>query len=349
MTSYLSDKIKILSIISILLVLYIHSGFFSGELEGMPFNRYVQEMISDKIGRCAVPLFYIVSGYLFFYKVPNGMYSIFEKMKKRVRTLVIPYIIAAVFFVVFGVFVTIIPGTNQFINNSACLLLFEKNWITVFVSIFYDAVNGCPMAFQLWFLRDLIILILFASLWYFLFRYLKWRWIIIVFALNYFSIKYFPIYALFWFSLGGALVQLNIAKENTKTGILLLVLFLVLCSLQLFYSDLLLWTYFEIPITLLGVTSIWFMYGLFVSPQFSLQNYSWLSKACSFTFFIYLFHEPTLNIVRKLIVFVLGKNETGYLVSYLVSPWIFIILAIIVGLGLKKHIPKLYEIAVGGR
>jgi hypothetical protein len=53
--------------------------------------------------------------------------------------------------------------------------------------------------------------------------------------------------------------------------------------------------------------------------------------------------------VRKLIVFVLGKNETGYLVSYLVSPLIFIILAIIVGLGLKKYIPKLYEIAVGGR
>jgi surface polysaccharide O-acyltransferase-like enzyme len=103
MTLYLSEKLKVLSAVSILLVLYIHSGFHADEIEGMVFNESVQEMISGMIGRCAVPLFYMISGYLFFYKIPNGMYSIFDKMKKRVRTLLIPYIIAAIFFIAFGV------------------------------------------------------------------------------------------------------------------------------------------------------------------------------------------------------------------------------------------------------
>jgi surface polysaccharide O-acyltransferase-like enzyme len=209
MTTHLSDKIKILSLASILIVLYIHSGFHSNEIEGMAFNNYVQKMISGMIGRCAVPLFYIISGYLFFYKVPNGIYSIFEKMKKRVRTLVIPYIIGCIFFVVFGVLVAIIPGTGKFMNGSVLPIL-EESWKTILISVFYDAGTGMPMAAQLWFLRDLIILVTLSPLWYLLYKHLKWTWIIAVFILNYFSINYLPVYALFWFGLGGYLVY-NIA------------------------------------------------------------------------------------------------------------------------------------------
>ena len=65
---YLSDKIKLLSLFSIILVLYIHSGFhnYPNEILGMKFNNMLQELISEKIGRCAVPLFYMISGFLFF-------------------------------------------------------------------------------------------------------------------------------------------------------------------------------------------------------------------------------------------------------------------------------------------
>jgi surface polysaccharide O-acyltransferase-like enzyme len=51
----------------------------------MIFILHAQRMISDLIGLCAVPLFYIISGYLFFYKVPAGIHSIFEKIKKRIK------------------------------------------------------------------------------------------------------------------------------------------------------------------------------------------------------------------------------------------------------------------------
>ena len=53
MTQYLSDKFKVLSLISIILVLYIHSGFhdYPNEIQGMIFNANLQNFISGMIGR----------------------------------------------------------------------------------------------------------------------------------------------------------------------------------------------------------------------------------------------------------------------------------------------------------
>lgn len=79
MNQYLSDKIKILSFYAIILVLYIHSNFhnYPHEILGMEMNHILQNTISVIIGQCAVPLFYMISGYLFFSKC--------EKHKKYYR------------------------------------------------------------------------------------------------------------------------------------------------------------------------------------------------------------------------------------------------------------------------
>ena len=62
---------------------------------------YLQHFLSGLLGRCAVPLLYLISGYLFFQDVPEGLRSVSLKIKKRFRTLLIPYMIGCVFFVVF--------------------------------------------------------------------------------------------------------------------------------------------------------------------------------------------------------------------------------------------------------
>lgn len=148
MNQYLSDKLRILSFISILLVLYIHSGFHPDEIAGMALNDKVQEFLSGMMGRCAVPLFYIISGYLFFLKVTDGMKSIYGKITKRVRTLLVPYIIGCLFFVAFGVAMAALPWTSRFMNSSV-LPLFQKPTAEILCSIFYDAGSDSPCAFQL--------------------------------------------------------------------------------------------------------------------------------------------------------------------------------------------------------
>ena len=215
MTQYLSDKLRVLSLVSIILVLYIHSGFHADEIEGMLLNDRVQTFVSGMMGRCAVPLFYVISGYLFFLKVPEGMTSVFGKMRKRVRTLVIPYIIGCLFCVGFGVLMAVLPGVSKYMNSSV-MPLFEQPLVNILCSIFYDAGNGSPCAFQLWFLRDLIIIVAMAPLWYLCLKYLKWTFIVVAFGLTYLHIPHAPFYALFWFVLGGQLVNAKIVTGGGK-------------------------------------------------------------------------------------------------------------------------------------
>ena len=351
MTQYLSDKLRVLSLISIILVLYIHSGFHADEIEGMVMNDRVQEFVSGMMGRCAVPLFYVISGYLFFLKVPEGMKSIYGKMRKRVGTLVVPYIIGCLFFVGFGVLMAVLPGVSKYMNSSL-MPLFFKPIGEILRSIFYDAGNGTPCAFQLWFLRDLILIVATSPLWYLCLKHLKWGFVAVVFVLTYFDVPHVPFLSLFWFVLGGQLTKAKIEMGGvgrTKVAIFGLCLFLIISIIQLFFPDIIDWGLLRIPIILLGIIGAWGLYDVVFGKDFSLSRHQWFATACQFTFFIYLFHEPTLNIVRKLIVVVLGKNEFGYMASYLISPWIFTVCAVFAGLLFRKYLPRVYDVCTGGR
>lgn len=343
MTQFLSDKLRVLSLISILFVLYIHSGFHSNEIEGMIWNYRCQEFISGMLGRCAVPLFYVISGYLFFLKVPNGIKSIYAKIQKRIRTLLVPYIIGCLFFVLFGVIIAITPGISKYVNGSV-MPLFNEPFYQIICRIFYD-----PCAFQLWFLRDLILIVATSPIWYLLLKHLRWILIVICFGFTYLHIPFVPFFALFWFLLGGQLVQVINRYGGASLTVLSTVVFFLLSIVQLFMPDMIDWELLKNPIIILGLISVWGLYDMVLGKDFKLCEHRWLATACQFTFFIYLFHEPTLNIVRKLIVVILGKNEYGYLISYLISPWIFTICFVFVGLQFRKYLPKVYHVCTGGR
>ena len=68
MKQHLSDKLKIMSFLAILVVLFIHAGLPNTLYpDGLMQIAYViREIIARIIGDNAVPLFYVISGYLFF-------------------------------------------------------------------------------------------------------------------------------------------------------------------------------------------------------------------------------------------------------------------------------------------
>lgn len=171
--------------------------------------------------------------------------------------------------------------------------------------------------------------------------------------LTYFDVPHVPFYSLFWFVLGGQFtkVKIELGRENSVINVelLALCLFIVLSIVELFFPDIVDWSLLRIPIILFGILGSWGVYDVVIRKEFSLSQHRWLATACQFTFFIYLFHETTLNVVRKLIVVIIGKNDVGYLVSYLLSPWIFIIVSIPVAAFLKRHFVSIYKVCVGYR
>lgn len=91
------------------------------------------------------------------------------------------------------------------------------------------------------------------------------------------------------------------------------------------------------------------LYDRIVRKDFRLKDASLLNMACGFTFFIYLYHEPTLNVVRKILVIPLGHSPVSFALSYLLSPWIYAAIAIVVGKCFKALLPKVYGVMMGGR
>lgn len=348
MNEYLSLKLKVLSSISIVMVLYIHMFYTEGI--GMKTLSFIEDIIGDGICRIAVPLFYVISGYLFFLKMPDGVKSIFGKLKKRIHTLFIPYILTNVltfiFFVVVNVFTILVPKIDVVVNTHIFDTIKDGFWPT-FKLIFLTP----PIAFQLWFLRDLMMVMLFSP-----FIYLLIKWIssfkfgalfcFIVLSMLFILIgDSLTLSAFVWFSMGAVLSISNFNLKKTVKNKSVYILFLIYLGWSIYGA------YYNLSnsimrfIPFIGIPSIWFIYDMAFG---SWAESTYIQEFCQYPFFIYLIHEPTLNIFKK-IPLLISSNQIMLIVCYLTIPILFYITGSIVGHLCKQHISHAYNVFVGGR
>lgn len=351
MSQYTSDKLRILSFVCILLVLYIHSAFhlYSNEILGMTFNIQLQAA-ANNITQIAVPAFFAISGFLYFRNV-ECVNDIFAKIKRRCRTLLLPFILAALFFPLFFVTIELIPGVNKFINGSSHISVYQQPPLfLLFKYVFFASRDSYyPIAFHLWFLRDLIIIVFLSPVIYILKKVAKsltFLFFVIAYCI---TDGYFQRFmeSLMWFMTGACLIPYVIERKSIKLP------FLVAVAIVFLISNL---VDIAIPLYLLHVVQIfsglclmWGAYDYLISPEYELQKHVFAKLVCGYTFFIYLYHEPSLNIVRKILILPFGQTSFSFAFSYLLSPLVFTFLAIIVGWFLKNNIPQFYSVLTGGR
>lgn len=178
------------------------------------FNVISQFFSADGIAQLAVPTFFIISGYYFFYHVNSfdrGVYT--AKIKKRVRTLFVPYLlwngIPILGIVAFRFFAGLKDGTSL-------SLISEFGDSIGWLRAFWDRgePKGHPFDVPLWYIRDLMVLSIFSPLIYFLIRKLGIIYVAIVcclFLTNlWFHTAGLDSRAWFFFSLGAYLSLNNI-------------------------------------------------------------------------------------------------------------------------------------------
>lgn len=346
MSQYLSDKLRLLSFVSIVLVLYIHSTFHytDAEVGGMLLNYYLQEPISSMLGRLAVPMFFAMSGFLFFRGTEENEKKVFQKQRRRIKTLLIPYLLAASFMPI--VFLLLkLTGLLDFLVSKSFYYLSEPWWKILFRVFLYNVPDEGPFAFHLWFLRDLIIVVCFTPLLWRLKR-LKFgieAFMAILFVLLLFDVQ--PAKAFFWFCLGAQFFQ----KQSPTSLAFVGLLFYVIVSLFQIVFPNEAWRYFEIPMTAIGVLSVWYSYDKLMPQTFSLISHKWLDLLCQSTFFIYLYHIPLKVFVSKSMMLALHPSSSAYAFCYLFSPWITIACLVMIALLLHKFFPRFYSVLVGGR
>lgn len=342
--SYNSQKIKILSFWMIVMVVYIHSYYL--EAESMALPNFVQRL-GGSITSVAVPLFYAISGFLFF----NGIQQVeqcWPKIKKRVSTLLVPYVIWNIIFVLWYVVLAYTPGVSAFVNSDMLSDLSLSHPIDTFNYLFIK-----PAGFQMWFLRDLILFVICSPLLYLLIKYTKWFAFIIVLCATGWMTR-------FWmtsFVLGGTLAicynnGLDMFRNKRKQVFMAcLVLYFTHCVLNAFgllsadneIAD----HYIGQVFMVVPMVAIWGGYDFTIKESYKPSKH--FALILNFTFFLFLFHEPVFNIIKKLGVKAIGNGDIQLVILYLVNPGIMIAIAVAVGIVLKRVFPKIYSISVGGR
>lgn len=355
MIEYLSQKIKAVSFFAIIMVIILHcynldmyQKINALEVEKNT-NWFIQTIISYGATRIAVPLFFIISGYLFFFTF-NGNSDFILKIKKRFNTLVIPYLFWSFFGILFYYVLQSIPQTQEFFSKKPIREYSTGELLDVaFINI---------IPYQLWFIRDLIILTLVSPAIYFLIKKLNFWFLLFILPfwfLNQDSI-FFASESILFFSLGVFLtlhyqksLELILPKKYMIIATILWMMFLLLKIVAEKYGyipSIGIQILHKISI-LFGIISFWSLYDLlFKANPSGIQKYKPLF---AFTFFIYAFHEPILTIIKKGLFYILGKQENKLILVYVLSPFLTIVICLIVGYCLKKLLPNVFKLITGNR
>ena len=113
-----------------------------------PWYTCFAHLFSQIIPRISVPLFFFISGFLFFKNMESFSMSLYkQKLRKRVRTLLVPYVFWNVLAVLIYMAKKEIAGADYELN------------ITDWILAFWDFKGMyTPACLPLWFIRDLMVL-----------------------------------------------------------------------------------------------------------------------------------------------------------------------------------------------
>lgn len=379
MNEYLSRKIKVLSFLSIILVLYLHSSiggefvFWKITESAGPVNNIVVLFLSQGITRIAVPLFMLISGYLFFRNV-SCVGQITNKYKSRLRTLVVPFFFWEFLWVLIIMGVVFLGTKAGLVNDSFRQTVYADDLVWG-QSLLMAILRPVPV-WQLWFLRDLICLVIISPIIYYLTKSLKLVPVLSLIAiLSYIFINGDICYKFFegcylnrssssvvFFMIGAYFAICNqkivLKKCINKNLPLLLGVIWSLSLLVRAYLSCVNESYyiscmsFQLSV-LAGILFVWTGYDI-VAERYRLD---WLNEYLPYTFFVYCFHIPIMTYLSILLRFGILKvlfglaPQTGivYLLDYFITPVLVFFIAIIVAKVSKKYVPGLYNISTGGR
>lgn len=296
--------------------------------------------------RFPVPLFFFISGFLFFYNIKVYNKEIYKKkIKSRVKTLLIPYLVwnlaaIAVTFLVQSFIPDSMRGTAKSIVDFRI-----SDWIASFLG------GAFPYNQPLWFIRNLIVISLLTPLVYFWIKYCKLIGICVLSLLWYFdfwsSINFLDIGTIFWFTLGAYFGYFKINfVDISKTFLRVPFLSLFMLFFVLLFVDKSIWrSYFANINIFLECSCMVGFSAILIERGWHICN---LLKRSAF--FIYCYHYIIMGkVLGILFLLIKPKDDLEMFEVFLLRPIFAIALGILLYAFLKKFFPKLTAIIVGSR
>jgi surface polysaccharide O-acyltransferase-like enzyme len=251
-----------------------------------------------------------MSSYLYFLNTDGSLAGFIAKMKKRARTLLIPFCFGHCQGLPF-IWLCKHSADGQILLKGHIVDFTARQWLqTIFIN---------PIPYQLWFVRDLMVLIILSPL---LYQGIKHYWRLLL-ALAFIGWILVPDVwqnsseALLFFIVGASLsVHQPQRIENNYARFSIIWMFLDAacpaqnCAAICQCAAKLIFGIFKLSV-LVGVFACWSFYDrLFRDTQ---NTNKALLKLSAFTFFIYASHEPVLTVFKKVLFVILGETVMGHL------------------------------------
>jgi surface polysaccharide O-acyltransferase-like enzyme len=359
-------------------VVFIHSPIVPRTDGGLFY--VVFTLFSEIIPRVSVPFFFFISGYLFFYRrwgnrnpqSSAGESTVsefdrktyFQKLKKRCRTLLVPYVFwnAAWIFVclsqipIIYTFFKAYPLADDFVS------LLEHFWAS---PLWMTISKEWPICVQFWFIRDLMVIIVLSPILYWGIKKLKFVFLVLLCLLyfassslrigdnflnfNLFSITGFNVEAIFFFTLGAG-YSLNSRlwlRDFSKFQVSVFILYPILVVLDLISRN-------EIVHKIQILVGIVFFANLvtrFIMIQKNKKIESFLLFLGSSSFFLFALHQPWLKErTRDIVQRILPATTDLYQISgYFLQIFLCIIISGITYYFSRKFFPRTTNLVTGGR
>lgn len=133
--NYFWKKKTIISYFLCILVFWIHiSSFNNYKFDDSVCSRvywYIDVFLTKIITPVAVPLFFIISGVLFFRNYNSDCYI--KKLKTRIKTLVVPYLSWNIIYTLFAIATSYSFISNYFIGREKFVITLKNVLLSVFL------------------------------------------------------------------------------------------------------------------------------------------------------------------------------------------------------------------------
>lgn len=335
-----SRQLDVLRAVLVIAVLWIHAYAVNGSPSTA--SEWMQYIISQQVGRIAIPGLFLLSGLLFFRAGWQGHRWFAHKIMRRARTLLVPYVVWGTLCMVGGYLISRSPW-------SWCVRRPIAEYTLVDLAV--GAVWSNPIAYHLWFLRDLFLLCLLSPLLCILVAPLRLVTSICLGAIWFMGVDV-PVLGGeggFFFTSGAflAMAQVQLARHIGTWHRLWAVLWLAIVALELvavqnhWYGVRAL---HDLGL-IVGLASVWAN----VDILDALLRHRVFAHLVKYGFFIYLVHEPVLTVMKKLCLRHIGATPGGLALCYYGAPLMTIAVAGVLGFLLRRVLPRLYAVLSGAR
>jgi len=326
----------------------LEGGRVAGVAAAGPAVDFIREFVSQGLARTAVPAFFLISGYLFFADVSWSPRTYTDKLKRRTRSLLVPMVIWNLAVLGLLAVAQTSPLLRGYFSGANSPIAEYTAW-QYLRAVF--GIGQMPIAYQFWFIRDLMVLAVLTPLVWLGVRYARWPVLAILAGCWVFDI--WPLFApsseATLFFVAGAAIAVGRASlfYLDRWGAFIAAVYAVLLVADTLLTGSPVHHYLHKGEIVAGVAAVLFATGCVVLHPGLKRVLLGLSGAA---FFVFAAHEPALTIVRKMTYKVLAPSSPLMLLAlYLLLPTLVIAALLLVWILLARFAPRFVGIVTGSR